>query len=292
MKENVVSTLENNILKESVESVKKILGNEYENMTVDRAVLGLFFSGVKLSSGHGGICFTPVKEIPEAVCCPSSAAAMPLSGKLSGRNVKDYIDDIFKENVLRRALGIATLNALSTLCWEKMNDKNYEISTNVDAFDEIEITKEEKVVVVGALVPMIKKLIKNGNEFCILEMDPATLKEHEMKYFVDACNSDKVVPSADVLVITGVSVINNTLEGLLSLAKKDARIVVTGPTVSMLPDAFFKRGVTVIGGIIVTKSDEVLDVISEGGSGYHFFGKSAERTVIKLKGEINEKNKL
>ena len=48
----------------------------------------------------------------------------------------------------------------------------------------------------------------------------------------------------------------------------------------MIPDAFFKRGVTVMGGILVTKPDELLDVISEGGSGYHFFGKSAERIVI------------
>lgn len=55
----------------------------------------------------------------------------------------------------------------------------------------------------------------------------------------------------------------------------------TGPTAGMLPDAFFKRGVTVMGGILVTKPDELLDVIAEGGSGYHFFEKSAERIVIR-----------
>ena len=57
----------------------------------------------------------------------------------------------------------------------------------------------------------------------------------------------------------------------------------TGPTASMLPDAFFKRGVTMMGGIVATKPDELLDVIAEGGSGYHFFGKSAERMVIRNK---------
>ena len=30
--------------------------------------------------------------------------------------------------------------------------------------------------------------------------------------------------------------------------------------------------------------DELLDIISEGGSGYHFFGKYADRTVIVKKG--------
>ncbi len=67
------------------------------------------------------------------------------------------------------------------------------------------------------------------------------------------------------------------------MAKPGAQIIVTGPTASMLPDAFFSRGVTILGGNIVTKADELLDIISEGGSGYHFFGKSAERIVVSQK---------
>ena len=58
---------------------------------------------------------------------------------------------------------------------------------------------------------------------------------------------------------------------------------VTGPTVSMLPDAFFKRGVTTLGGIAVTDADELLDLLCEGGSGYHFFGKSAQQTIVRPK---------
>ncbi|HCS74669.1 MAG TPA: Fis family transcriptional regulator, partial [Clostridiales bacterium] len=118
-----------------------------EKMTVERAVLGLFFSGVKLSDGHGGLCFTPIKEIPEAVCCPSSAKAMPLSGRLSGRSVKSYLEDIFSDNVLKKTLGIATLNALSSSCWDKMKDKGYEIQMGIDTFDDIELQDKEKTVV-------------------------------------------------------------------------------------------------------------------------------------------------
>lgn len=51
----------------------------------------------------------------------------------------------------------------------------------------------------------------------------------------------------------------------------------------MLPEAFFARGVIMLGGIQVTKPDELLNIISEGGSGYHFFGRYAERTVISKK---------
>jgi uncharacterized protein (DUF4213/DUF364 family) len=266
-----------------VEKVKNILGEELENITVERAVLGLFFTGVKLSCGHGGVCFTPIKEIPKAVCCPSSAKAMPLSGKLSGRKVQEYLDDIFNDNILKKTLGIATLNALSTYCWDKISDKDYEINIGVDTFEEINILPGSKTVVIGALVPMLKKLIKDNHEFTVLEMDSSTLKPQELEHYAPASEASKFVPDADLLVITGVTVLNDTLYDILIDVKEGADVIVTGPTASMLPDAFFKRGVTIMGGIIVTKPDELLDIIAEGGSGYHFFGKSAERLIIKKK---------
>ena len=40
-------------------------------------------------------------------------------------------------------------------------------------------------------------------------------------------------------------------------------------------------GITSLGGITVTKPDELLDILSEAGSGYHFYGKSAERIIIE-----------
>ena len=271
------------ILQDSIRYVEKILGASMDAITVERAVFGLFFSGVKLSTGHGGLCFTPVKELPEAVCCPSSAQAMPLSGRLRGRPVRAYLEDIFCDNILRRTLGIAALNALSMAAWEKSPPREYELLMGADAFDELDISKYPKSVVIGALVPMLKKLIAAGADFHVLEQDPRTLKEREMPYYLPADQAASCVPDADLLVITGVTILNDTLPGLLQMAKPGAEILVTGPTASMLPDAFFARGVTMLGGIQVTHPDALLDTISEGGSGYHFFGKSAERTLIRRK---------
>lgn len=265
--------MSNIILERTIELVKDRLKPEIDTITVERAVLGLFFTGVKLSTGHGGLCFTPVKEMPEAVCCPSSARAMPLSGRLSGRPVSDYLEYIFSD----KALGIASLNALSAILFER---GDYDIQV-ADTFDEIEPADYSKAAVVGALIPIIKKLIAADSDFSILELDPKTLKEREMKYFVPADKADTVVPYSDLLVITGVTILNDTLPGLLEMAKPGAEIAVTGPTAGMLPDVIFDMGVTVAGGILVTDADGLLDIIAEGGSGYHFFGRYAERTVIK-----------
>lgn len=271
------------MLKEAVEEVCEKLGDSIKDITVERAVFGLFFSGVKLSTGHGGLCFTPVKEMPEAVCCPSSAKAMPLSGRLKGRPVMEYLNDIFCGNILRRTLGIAALNALSLAVQEKEEDPDYELIQGADAFDELDVTKYKKTVVIGALVPMLKKLIAADADFHVLEQDPRTLKEREMPYYAPADQANVYVPDADLLVITGVTILNDTLPGILAMTKPGAEILVTGPTASMVPGPFFKKGVTMLGGIQVTKADELLDIISEGGSGYHFFGKYADRTVIRKK---------
>lgn len=270
----------NILLQESADILKKYFGERLDKMVVERAVFGLFFSGVKLSTGHGGLCFTPVKDIPEAVCCPSSAKAMPLSGKLSGRSVKSYLDDLSHANILRKTLAIATLNALSACYWEENKNLEYKIETDVDSFDVMEVPESKKSVVIGALVPMLKKLLAADADFKVLEMDSRTLKGKELEHFAPAKDANVYLPESDLDVITGVTILNDTLPDLLAMCKPGADILVTGPTAGMIPDAFFKRGVTVMGGILVTKPDELLDVISEGGSGYHFFGKSAERIVI------------
>lgn len=282
-KEQTMNKNDISLLKKVMHQIEKILGEELNEITVERAVFGLFFSGVKLSTGHGGLCFTPVKDMPEAVCCPSSAKVMPLSGKLAGRPVRKYLEDIFSGNILRRTLGIAAMNALSMYIWEKQPPEEFEIHCGMDAFDELDPARYPKSVVIGALAPMLRKLLAAEADFYVLEQDPRTLKPAEMEHFLPAEQASMCVPEADLLVITGVTILNDTLPDLLKMAKPGAEILVTGPTASMLPDIFFENGVTMIGGIQVTHADELLDIISEGGSGYHFFGKYAERTVIRRK---------
>jgi uncharacterized protein (DUF4213/DUF364 family) len=64
-------------------------------------------------------------------------------------------------------------------------------------------------------------------------------------------------------------------------------IAVIGPTASLLPEALFQRGVRGVGGGWVQKPDELLDILADGGSGYHFFDDLAARIVIENKGSGN-----
>jgi len=57
---------------------------------------------------------------------------------------------------------------------------------------------------------------------------------------------------------------------------------VIGPTATLIAEPFARRGVTVVGGTRVLAADELLDLLAEGGSGYHFFGKTVERVTLRL----------
>ncbi|HVY13771.1 MAG TPA: DUF364 domain-containing protein [Rhodopila sp.] len=272
--------LSETILSETIRGIRHAMGAALDRVTVERAVVGLFFTGVKLDTGVAGACATPLRSIPEAVCCPSSAMAMPFPGRLRGRPARELLTEVAAASGIRRALGIATANALAAMCWERRTTPDVALQVGVDAYDAARIQPGERVVVVGAFVPFLKALKQARQPWTVLEMDPATLKGEELAHFRHASEAPAVVPDADVVLITGTTLLNDTVDPLLALCRPQARVVVVGPTVGLFPDAFLRRGVDVMGGIRVTDPDTFLDVLAEGGSGYHFFGKSAEKVVL------------
>jgi uncharacterized protein (DUF4213/DUF364 family) len=268
------------ILVETVAAVTDILGADLDDIAVERAVIGLFFTGVKLTTGHAGACATPIKSIPEAVCCPSSAMAMPFPGKMKGKPARDAIKEAFSDHGIRRGVGIATVNALAELCWERRPHPLFELRHGIDAFDANSFHPGDQTVVVGAFVPFLKELKRRKQPFLVLEKDPDTLKAEELPFYRPAETASEVVPQADVLLVTGTTLLNDTLEDLLSWARPEARVTVVGPTVGLMPDAFLKRGADILGGVSITQPDDFLELLAEGGSGYHFFGRVAEKIVL------------
>ena len=272
------------ILTETARQAKNKLASEFEAITVERAVVGVFFSGVKLSNGSGGISYTPIKDIPQAVCCPSSAGRIFDPIKIYGMPAAEVLTGLTSSEPVKAAVAIAVLNALSASCWEHGFTDDYHIQLDRDAVDAVRMPAGSSVAVIGAFVPVLRKLKARGGRWWVIEQDPRTLKGDEVQHFVPADRCEETIAAADVLIVTGVTLVNHTLEGILKAARPGAEIAVIGPTASLLPDALFARGVRVVGGVWVQKADSVLDVLAAGGSGYHFFDKLAPRTVIERPG--------
>src|SRR6202167_5372299 len=117
------------ILAETIAGIEEILAGDLDRICIERAVIGLFFTGVKLNSGVAAGCATPLRSIPEAVCCPSSAMAMPFPGKLRGRPVRDLLKETEAASGIRRAVGVATMNALADMCWTRRSQSDLKLCT-------------------------------------------------------------------------------------------------------------------------------------------------------------------
>jgi uncharacterized protein len=250
-------------------------------------VIGIFFTGVKLTSGHAGVAFTPAADIPEAVCCPTSAARMPQAGKLEGKSVGEVINYALDANVLKSAIGVATLNAVSQAVLDSPRGRELSVIKDADGFDLLDIRPNDKVSLVGAFAPYIRRLKQMGNPFFIIERNPQTLRPDEMEYYRNATQLSETVSESDVLIVTGTAIVNHTIDSILSALHPGQRSAIIGPTASMVPDAFFQHGIDVLAGVRLTDADLMIKVLKQGGSAYHLLHQCSEKIAFRRVGAMS-----
>ncbi|MEF3169410.1 MAG: DUF364 domain-containing protein [Deltaproteobacteria bacterium] len=266
------------ILKETSEYLHELYGKRLKEISIEKVVVGIFFTGVKLSNSCGGISYTPLSDIKDTVCCPSMAAKKPAPGSLKGVSVHEIMN-AEKDTPLFNAIKIAVMNALSSE--EFLADSGYEIIYDKDLHEIIDLNSIKRISIVGAFIPFIKRLKSmEGIELYVVEKKKSSLKDDELRYYVPAERASEVVPISDTVIITGSSIANGTIDELLSYFKTGSTVAVVGPTASFLPDAFFKRNVGIVSGVIVTDSNAMLDILSDRGSAYHLFNTCAKKINI------------
>jgi uncharacterized protein (DUF4213/DUF364 family) len=226
--------------------------------------------------------YTPVQEIPEAVCCPRSHAKMPAAGELLNMQITGLMDYALDDNALKAAVGMATLNALSSILLADDTCK-YKPSAYGNALDLVEITSEDTVAMVGAFPPFIKRIQEITKNLFVIDKNPKVVGKGDTIKIESADRLKEIIPQANILVITGVTLVNHTLGPILDLAKKANEIVVVGPTASVYPEPLFRRGVTVLGGVRITDAARMIHLIGEAGSGYDFFENCAEKVIMRNK---------
>ena len=257
------------IIAETIDIIIEKSPTPLEEIWIDDLVIGIFFTGVKLSTGHAGVAFTPIGEIPEAVCCPTTAARMPQAGELEGIPASEVIKYALDPNVLKSAIGVATLNAISQLIVGSGNGNEYQTVVKKDGFDLLEIQPYETVSLIGAFSPYIRRLKMMGNLFFVIEKNSQTLRLDEMKHFKPESEMRDALEKSGVAILTGTSIVNHTVDQILSLLRNGIRTAIIGPTASMIPNAFFKRGVRIMAGIQISNPDLMIKILKQGGSGYH-----------------------
>jgi uncharacterized protein len=268
------------VISETINILTEKSPTPIHDLWVDDLVIGIFFTGVKLSSGHAGVAFTPIGEIPEAVCCPTTAARMPQAGNLDRSPVSEILKYALDTNVLKSAIGVATLNALSQSVIESDDGIEYVVIKEKDGFNLLKIKPNETVTLIGAFGPYIRRLKMMGNPFYIVEKNPQTLRTDEMKYFKPESEMASAFEKSDVIIITGTAIVNHTIDTILSSITDGKRTAIIGPTASMIPNAFFKRGVDIMAGVQILNPDLMIKILKQGGSAYHLLRECCEKIAF------------
>ncbi|MBA7660778.1 hypothetical protein ES703_68784 [subsurface metagenome] len=114
--------------------------------------------------------------------------------------------------------------------------------------------RDKNIVIVGHF-PWIPKLRKLAKKLWVLEQRPQAGD-------LPAQAAEEILPQADVVALTGTSLINHTAEKLLELSK-GSFVAMVGPT-SPLSPVLFDWGIDVISGTKVIEPEKAICSISEG----------------------------
>lgn len=175
---------------------------------------------------------------------------VPEAGRLTARSGLELAAFARSETPILRSIGYAALNALLPRQPARWTDVN---ASEVIA----EHGAGREVAMIGHF-PFVGSLRERVGALHVLELNP-------LPGDLPASAAPDVLPKADVVAITGLTLLNDTFEGLVSLCAPEATVLVLGPT-TPLHDALFERGATLISGAIVEDVDAVLRTIRQGAN--------------------------
>ncbi len=152
------------------------------------------------------------------------------------------------DDISEASLGLAAINSL--------------IDVNMDrciAIDGAEILmkkgKEKNISIIGHF-PFVDDVRKVAANVWVMEK-----WQREGDHPAEA--AEKFLPLSDIVVISSTTLINHTLEGLLTLCPDHALKMLLGPT-TPLSDVLFEYGIDFLSGTRVIDPERVLRSISEG----------------------------
>jgi len=260
-----------------IEEILQSVEEDLQRRTVEDIRIGLGYTAVKLHDGACGLAATMRDEISS--CCTVHERA----GDLSNQRAHSLAKLALSTDILESALGIATINAILS---------SRDIRTQGqggDILENLAISKSDSVGMVGYFEPLIRPIQERCKKLYIFERrpsafggavgsDPSHLTEASKIYPDWAV--DLLLPKCSVVIISGTTVLNKTIDHLLDLCQD--RVAIVGPT-TPLSTIFAGYGVSFLFGSRVIDADRVLKIISEGG-GTRAFGSAVLKVTVGLKG--------
>ncbi len=265
------------IIDKAISFLRNAKDSNWDQVVFEDVCIGTYLTAVKLSDGSAGVATTIQGKVKS--CRKDQRRFGPFSpGKIKGSRVSDFFE-LQNDDPIMESLRMATLNALSS-GWTLQG--GYKIHRNTDPIEILPLDKRNRIVLVGAFQSYIRKIRETQNELLVLELQESALFEDQKHLFVPAEEAKQILPDADIVIMTGMTMVNHTFEGLLEHLSEKQTVVVTGPSSNIAPQVLFEHKVSMIGATMITDADRLLQLAGEAGAGYHLFHYCAEKITVEV----------
>ncbi len=272
------------ILQQTYSLLKDRYGNRLNELFVADIRIGIYLTALRLSDGSIGTAATLSGDHP--FCKKSDRDFGDLSPlKIRGQKVAGILESE-KSSPVISSIKTAVLSAISS---EIIFSGNYNIVENCDPIDLTDLSPVKTITIVGAFQSYIRKISGTGNKLYVLELSENALLPEHKKYFVPSREYGSILPDSDIIIITGQTLVNGTLDDLLKVISPEAHVIITGPSGNILPDILFQNKISIIGGIRITDPEKLFNIVSEGGAGFHLHEYCARKICILRGNEIRIK---
>ena len=172
------------------------------------------------------------------------------AGLLMGKSGRELANMLRSDRILEASIGMAAANALLEVGDEALPEVNAgEII--------IERGAGRNVAIVGHF-PFADRVRETADQCWVLELHPGPGD-------LPADQAAVVLPQADVVALTGTSLVNHTFEELVGLCRRDAFVLLLGPSTPLSP-VMFEAGLDALSGTVVDDVEQVLLSVGQGAT--------------------------
>jgi uncharacterized protein (DUF4213/DUF364 family) len=226
--------------------IDRLLGSLENDAPAGQILVGTFWTAVVLDTDP------PRCGLASTLWSEGTGPWPPVvdAGRLLERSGLELAAMVRSKRILEASIGMAAFNALLEV------DKGPLIEINA-ADLVLERGTGKRIAVVGHF-PFIERVRAASSECWVLELRPGPGD-------LPADQASEVLPQADVVALTGTSLLNHTFDDLLALCRPDAFVLLLGPSVPMVP-VLFEAGVSALSGTVVEDPEQVLLSLSQGAT--------------------------
>lgn len=167
-----------------------------------------------------------------------------------------------KQDPASRALGLGAYNAMSQHLMQGAGllPLSHVESNNMGSAKP---RPDEEVGMIGYFCPLIDKLVDRGHRVQVLERQPGRVPE---RYGVRLTQDPAELSSCRIILCTAATLINDSIDEILSHCRHAQSFSLIGPSGSGLPDVLLGRGVDTVGGVYFPSELELKDKLAERNS--------------------------